>query len=112
MARKTPVRILPQLRSAGMPALAIIFMGFFGYYAVMGPNGLLAYRDYQRQIAARKLEFAQLDKSRAEIANRVVLLDPRHVDPDLADEVTRAKLGVVKPNEHVYELPQATDSAH
>ena len=107
MARKTTLRIWQVLRSAGFPALAIIFMGFFGYYAVMGPNGIVAYRDYQRQIAVRQAEYAKLEKQRAVMRNRVNLLDPNHADPDLVDELVRAKLNVVHPNEHVLDLKQA-----
>jgi cell division protein FtsB len=112
MARKTTLRIWQVLRSAGLPALVIIFMGFFGYYAVMGPNGIVAYRDYHRQIAARQAEYAKLDKQRAVIRNRVDLLDRNHADPDLVDELVRAKLNVVHPNERVLELKQTPSPAH
>ena len=107
MARKTQLRIWQVLRSAGFPALAIVFIGFFGYYAVMGPNGILSYRDYQRQIASRQAEYAKLEKQRAVLRNRVDLLDPNHADPDLVDELVRAKLNVVRPNEHVLDTRPA-----
>ena len=108
MARKTQLRIWHMLRSAGFPALAIVFIGFFGYYAVMGPNGILSYRDYQRQIAVKQAEYAKLEKQRAVLRNRVDLLDPDHADPDLVDQLVREKLNVVHPNEHVLELKRNT----
>jgi cell division protein FtsB len=38
------------------------------------------------------------------LANRVQLLDPNKVDPDMADQLTREKLNVVNPNEVVVPL--------
>ncbi|MES2338577.1 MAG: septum formation initiator family protein [Pseudomonadota bacterium] len=92
------------LRRAGVPAAALILMGFFGYYAVLGPNGVLSYRDYSRQLDLRQQEYAALDKQRAELKNRVALLDPKRTDPDLADELTRKDLNVVHPDEVIVPL--------
>jgi cell division protein FtsB len=38
------------------------------------------------------------------LKNRVDLLDPKHVDPDMADELTRKELGVVGPDEVILPL--------
>lgn len=92
------------LRKAGPPALAITLMGFFGYYAVMGPNGVLAYGEYKHQIEQRKAEYEKLDKQRAEIKNRVKLLDPKHADPDMVDELVRKDLNVAHPDEVIIPL--------
>ncbi|UUL83336.1 FtsB family cell division protein [Sphingomonas qomolangmaensis] len=93
------------LQSAGMPALAIIFMGFFGYYAVLGPNGVVAYREYTRQIERKEVEFAALEKRRAELRNEVRLLDPqRGANPDMVDELVRKELNVAHPDEIIVPL--------
>ena len=52
------------LRRAAWPALGLVLIAFFGAYAVLGPNGMLAYGDYQRQLAAREREYAALDQRR------------------------------------------------
>lgn len=95
------------LRRAGFPAFAILFMGFFGYYAVLGPNGILAYHDYSQKLAQRQAYYACLDKARAELRNRVALLDPRHADPDMVDELVRKQLNVTHPDEFV--MPMTAD---
>lgn len=93
------------LQSAGIPALAIIFMGFFGYYAVMGPNGLLRYREYQKAHAKREAEYARLDKRRADLRNQVGLLDARRgANPDMVDELVRKELNVAHPDEIIVPL--------
>lgn len=100
--RSSPLRSV--LSRAALPAVAIMFMGFFGYYAVLGPNGVLAYREYSRQLEIKKAEYAALDKQRAELRNRVALLDPRHADPDMVDELTRKDLNVVHPDDVIIPL--------
>ncbi len=85
------------------PAALLIVCAFFGGYAIMGPNGALAYGDIKLQLAERQAEYAALDKQRAELKNRVELLDPRHADPDMVDELVRKKLNVVNPDEIVVQ---------
>jgi cell division protein FtsB len=92
------------LRRAGLPAAALIVMGLFAYYAVLGPNGILSYREYARQLDKRQHDYAVLDKQRAVLKNRVRLLDPNGADPDMADELTRKELNVVHPDEVIVPL--------
>ena len=97
-------RLSAMLRGAMLPALVLAVVAFFGSYAVVGRNGALAYGDYKRQIVRRQAELAALEKRRAELRNRVVLLDPRHANPDMVDELARKKLGVVDPDEVIVPL--------
>ncbi|MEG3179934.1 FtsB family cell division protein [Sphingomonas sp. LT1P40] len=102
MASSTSVKAI--LSRAGLPAVAIIFMGFFAYSAVLGPNGVLVYGDYKRQLALKEAELAKLEKARSELRNRVALLDQKGADPDMVDELTRKKLNVVHPDEVIVPL--------
>ena len=80
-------------------------MGFFGYYAVFGPNGVLALGEFKQQVAQRDGEFQALDKQRAELRNRVNLLDPKKgADPDMVEELARKQLKVVRPDEIIVPL--------
>lgn len=92
------------LRKAALPALGLTLMAFFGAYAVLGPNGILAYGDYKRQLAKREQRFAQLEQQRETLKNRVRLLDPDHANPDMVDEMTRKELNVVHPDEVIVPL--------
>ncbi|MBN8815037.1 MAG: septum formation initiator family protein [Sphingomonas sp.] len=91
-------------RRAALPAFALAVMAFFGTYAVVGSNGALAYGDYQRMLKRQEQHLAQLKRQQAAIANRVQLLDPKKVDPDMADEQARKQLNVINPNEVVLPL--------
>lgn len=103
MSRVSPVRTL--LSRAGLPAAVLIAIAFFGYNAVLGPTGIMATRDFQKQLAAKHVEYAALDKKRAELKNRVDLLDPkRGADPDMVEELVRKQLNVARPDEVIIPL--------
>ncbi len=91
-------------RRAALPALGLTIVAFFGAYAVLGPNGILAYGDYKRQLAKREKDYAALEQQRETLKNRVRLLDPDHANPDMVDEMTRKELNVVHPDEVIVPL--------
>lgn len=92
------------LRRAVMPAAALALMGFFGAYAVVGSNGALAYGDYHRQLARKEQHLVALEARREVLRNRVALLDPRHANPDLVDELVRKELNVAHPDEVIVPI--------
>lgn len=69
--------------------------------AVAGPSGFLAWSENLRLLDQRQKELAQLKIDREELKNRVALLDPNNTDPDLAAELVRKNLNVVKDDEVV-----------
>ena len=97
-------RSLGLIRRAAMPALALIVVGNFAGYAVAGPNGLLAWGGYHRSLNERKAELAQLDAERDRLRHRSALLNPKKADPDLAEEMVRTDLGLVRPDEVIIPL--------
>ena len=58
----------------------------------------------KRDLQARKVELAQLEAQKLQLRHRSTLLDPRKADPDLADEMVRDKLGLVRPDEVIVPL--------
>jgi cell division protein FtsB len=92
------------LRAAAAPAAALIVVAFFGGYALFGPNGALAWGDYSRQLKEREAHLERVEKARGELANRVALLDPRHANRDLAEELVKRDLGLLEPGEVVIRL--------
>ncbi len=102
MAHIAKLRLL--IWSAIGPAIALLLLLFFAGYVVLGSNGVLAWGDYSRQLHAAKSELKHVQEARAELRNRVEALDPRRVDPDLADELIRRQLGVIHHDEVVVPL--------
>ena len=97
-------RSLSLIRRVAMPALALIVVGTFAGHAVAGPNGLLAWGGYHRALNDRKVELARLEQERAQLRHHSKLLDPRKADPDMADELVRKDLGLVRPDEVIVPL--------
>ncbi len=92
------------IRRAMWPAVALLVVGTFAGHAIAGPNGLFAWRGYTQQLELRKTELASLEAERAQLRHRSALLDPRKADPDLADEMTRDRLGLIRPDEVIVPL--------
>ena len=97
-------RSLSLIRRSAAPALALIVVGTFAGHAIAGPNGLLAWGGYHRALNDRKAELAQLEQQRVQLRHRSALLDPRKADPDMADELVRKNLGLVRPDEVIVPL--------
>ena len=92
------------VRRAALPALALVIIGTFAGHAVAGPNGLLALGGYARDLETRRTELAELEGQRDYLRHRSALLDPRKADPDMADELVRSQLGLVRPDEVIVPL--------
>lgn len=92
------------VQRAALPALALLIIANFVGYAVVGSNGILSWGDYRRMKDERKIELTQLEQERDRLAHRARLLDPRRADPDLADEMVRSQLGLVRPDEVIIQL--------
>jgi cell division protein FtsB len=93
--------------------LAVVGLGlvaYFGYHAVSGSRGLLAWRAVSAELADRQRE---LDAARAErqaLERKVERLRPESLDPDLIDELARRQLSFVEPLD-VLILPDVKDGS-
>jgi cell division protein FtsB len=97
-------RIVALIRRSAMPALALIVVGTFAGHAIAGPNGILAWGSYHRALHQRQAELAEINRERAQLRHRSDLLDPQKADPDMADELVRKDLGLVRPDEVIVPL--------
>ncbi|MEQ1510516.1 MAG: septum formation initiator family protein [Sphingopyxis sp.] len=73
-------------------------------WLLFGSTGLFAWSDYHRALLTRQDELAELKQEQARLVNRQHLLNPRHVDPDLADEMVRSSLNLIHPDDIVIPL--------
>jgi cell division protein FtsB len=97
-------RIFELVRRSAFPALALLVVGTFAGHAIAGPNGILAWGGYHRALVQRQTELAELQRDKAQLKHRSDLLDPRKADPDMADELVRKDLGLVRPDEVIVPL--------
>jgi cell division protein FtsB len=99
--------VVQLVKSAAGPAAALLIIGFFGGYALFGPNGVLALGDYRQNLEQRQAELRLLDEQKKIIANRVALLDPKKANLDMVDELIRKELGLAHPDEIIIPLDDA-----
>jgi cell division protein FtsB len=92
----------PDNRLKRVAALAALLL--LAGLAVAGPTGLLAWSENAAALKTREAEIAALTAKRDALRNRVMLLDPEAADPDLASELVRDKLGVMREDEVVVTL--------
>jgi cell division protein FtsB len=70
---------------------------YFGYHAVIGSRGLLAWRQLNQDIAATQQELATVRAERQALEDKVRRLRPGSLDPDLIDELARRQLSLAGP---------------
>src|ERR1041384_4219637 len=97
-------RSLGLIRRSAMPALALLIVGTFAGHAIAGPNGLLAWGGYHPALKERQAELTHLPQQKAQLRHHSALLDPRKADPDMADELVRKDLGLVRQDEVIVPL--------
>jgi cell division protein FtsB len=73
-------------------------LAYFGYHALHGSYGILAWIDTSRDLHAARQELAQLKSERETLQSEVQAFQRDSIDRDLLEEELR-KLGYVKPNE-------------
>lgn len=100
-ASRTPLDLI---RRAAAPAMGILIIGYFLAMAVVGQNGVLSWGEYRQAKTERQQQLDKLRIEQAQLAHRARLLDPKHTDPDFAEEVTKRDLGVVRADEVVVPL--------
>lgn len=102
-----PHKLRKSMSRAIGPAVAVVAVLAMIGYAIFGPTGLYAWGEYGQSVEKQRVVLADLAKKQNELKNRVNLLDRRRVDPDLAEEYVREKLGAYHPDEVIIPLDPA-----
>ena len=94
----------PNKSEKRMQLLALGWLLVLGALALVGPYGMLSWGEQSALLEKRQEKIAALEEERGALENRVELLDPEHVDPDLSSELVRQNLNVAHPDEYVVDL--------
>lgn len=97
----TPTANLRIGRERASQAVALFCLLAMGAWVLIGPSGLLAWSENNHLLGERQNELVLLQAERDDLKNRVALLNPRQVDPDMAGQLLRSNLNVVHPDEVV-----------
>ncbi len=87
-----------------MQLIALACLLILGGLALVGPYGLLSWSEQSAKLENRDQQIVQLQEEQDVLRNRVELLDPENVDPDLASELVRRDLNVAHRDEYVVDL--------
>jgi cell division protein FtsB len=82
-----------------IPAICCAVTFYFGYSGIFGERGLLAWNDTKARLAVAKHDLNLVRAQREALSHRISLLDERHIDPDLLEEVARGVLLENRPGE-------------
>lgn len=82
-----------------VPVICCAVSLYFGYSAVAGPRGILAWSDAEAELAVAKRDLAGVRGERLALQHRISLLDDKALDPDMLEEVARSVLSQGRPGE-------------
>ncbi len=86
-------------RRIGFAALNVCLMAYFGYNVIIGDRGLLSKWRLADEVAQLEQKFDGLKQRRAQIEQKVSLVRPESLDPDMLDERARIILNLAHPND-------------
>ena len=75
------------------PVMAACVVGYFGYHALHGERGFLAWRELRHDLAEARVDESRLAGERAQLDRRVRLLRRDGLDRDLLEERAQVLLG-------------------
>ena len=101
--------IRKRVRQVAFQALFACLVGYFCYHAVQGERGLLAWRHLQLELADARTLNQHLAMEQTALEQRVALLRPESLDPDLLEERARLMLNYGLPDEVILDSSASGD---
>ncbi len=83
------------------PFICICVFGYFAYHVFHGERGINAWRILSNRVEASKKEYSRISSIRRNLENRVGLLNPGSIDPDMLEERARIMLNYGYPGDVV-----------
>jgi cell division protein FtsB len=84
-------------RPLWLVVLGIGLATYFGYHALTGSRGLLAWRDLNAELTSTRQDLDALRTERTALAEKVARLRHDGLDADLIDELARRQLSLADP---------------
>jgi len=98
--------IKDRARLIALPVAVFCLVAYFGYHAVQGERGLLAWLTVNKELAQARATQTALAERRANLERRVILLRPDSLDRDMLDERAHAILNYGRKDEVIILLPK------
>ncbi len=98
--------IKDRARLIALPVAIFCLVAYFGYHAVQGERGLLAWLAVNQELAQARSTQTALAERRADLEQRVIMLRPDSLDRDMLDERAHAILNYGRKDEVIILLPK------
>jgi len=82
-----------------------LVLAYFSYHMIQGNHGIIALLELRSTVAAAETIQAETAAEREDLLQRVSLLRPDNLDPDMLEERARVMLNYVHPDEVVIITP-------
>ena len=92
-----------------VPAVAAVFLSYFGFHAFQGDYGIYSKYRLEEQVALRQAELDAVSAERGRLERRVQLLHDGTLEKDMLDEQARRALNLSMPDEVVILRPPGND---
>ena len=93
------------------PLLGALSIAYFGYHAVQGDRGLMAWWKLRYEIEKTSYELTEVTAAKQALEHRVALLRPDSLDRDMLEERARLMLGAISSDELIIPLSGSTAAA-
>jgi cell division protein FtsB len=97
-------------RPLWLVVLGVGLATYFGYHALTGSRGLLAWRELNGELASTRQDLEALRAERAALAQKVARLRHDGLDADLIDELARRQLSLADPLDVIILLDEGVMS--
>ncbi len=87
------------VKRALFPAFCTVVIAYFAYHLINGNRGLIAWQQLQLEVVELQSELDGLREVRARLEQRISLLQPDNLDPDMLDQRAREILNLAHPDE-------------
>jgi cell division protein FtsB len=93
-------------RAVVAPVFFLALALYFGWSAVRGDHGLVAFAQRKVLLAQAQSDLGRLQAQQADWQRKVAALQADHLDPDLLDERAREMLNLSNPHDILVPYPQ------
>lgn len=87
------------------PVIGVAAVIYFGHHTLQGEHGVLTLLHLSSQVEQANATLHTLETKRSQLANRVRLLHPDHLDLDMLDEQARRLLNLGRVDEVLILMP-------
>ena len=85
-------------------AVCLSLLGFVGWHGLYGSRSLDRSRALEERVAALEASLEEARTERKDFADRVRLLRPDSIDPDMVEELARKNLGFTRQGDIVVDF--------